>query len=114
MHRLLHRVGRRLAMLLVAVMLFVPVADAFACAAEPVAAHATVDEDATMDAAQHASDDGHAHGVCAHNHCHHNATGVACDLRIRASALDTRTLWAWHDDHPPSGDTDSLLRPPRT
>lgn len=78
MHRALARLRSTVAALLVAVMVIVPVADAFLCSFESDAQHATNDHTGSSlqdEAGKGDVPDG-SHGACAHNHCHHAAANL--------------------------------------
>ena len=78
MHRALARLRSAVATLLLAVMVIVPVADAFVCSFESDAHHATADHTGSSpqdEAGKGDVPDG-SHAACAHNHCHHAAANL--------------------------------------
>ncbi len=101
-------------MLLIAVMLMVPVLDAFACALEPVAGHSTelvTDEDA--DSPDERGDSERSHGVCAHNHCHHTTASVPSDEALGLNIRPNRAVLAFQDHVRRSFVSDGPIKPPR-
>lgn len=116
---LARQLRRRIALLMVAVMLVVPVYEAFACALESV-----------PDVAAHAADAGHAHpgdvadtahddldeaahGDCVHNHCHHGAADRPPLWLAGSQAFAPGAPWLQHDRRLPGGALDGVMRPPR-
>ncbi len=114
MPRLFRKFGRTLAVLLIAVMVVVPVADAFACALEWDVGHAT--ELALADDADAQGNDGQgetAHGVCAHNHCHHSTVGVPATAVVTEPPFDGSAQLSLVASGHLQDVTDGLMRPPR-
>ncbi len=103
-------------MLLIAVMVVIPVADALSCSLEVGTAHA--DEVTTSEDAKPAGDDDDGaaerlHGICSHNHCHH-ATAHLTSSAAAVHDLFDRGPSLCLDDHAPSQDVpEGLMRPPR-
>lgn len=105
-------------MLLIAVLVAVPVADAFACSLEMESAHAASHAAERGDAPASASqgDDGdaeRAHGVCAHNHCHHTTANVPVRVALSHGPLVRGPGIRFEDDGRPQHARDGLMRPPR-
>lgn len=98
-------------MLLVAVMLFVPVYEAFACSVEPVA-HAQ-DFDVASDASESGSETDHSHGLCGHNHCHHTTADLPDAIVLTDATEKCRLAWSLRDNGALSSAAYGPLRPPR-
>lgn len=116
-------------MLLMAVMVLVPVADAVSCSLESAASHPVEpcdDHEAGSDetGARHSGDHDavastddcaadRAHGACAHNHCHHTMahvpSGVATGQRLPEGDDGTSFKHAARLENR----ADGLMRPPR-
>lgn len=122
MHRAFASLGSTVAALLVAVLLIVPVADAFACAFDSDAGHAdaghavaVTDEDASPSSGEEDGKGGKPDGahVCAHNHCHHPAANIFFVTRVD---FDPRGVA--RPDSPArnqgSGPAEGPRRPPRS
>lgn len=119
MRRYFRQLTRPIAMLLLAVMVVMPVVDAFSCSFETEPSHAA-EFSFDLDRMQHDQDDSDGkspdeppHDTCMHNHCHH----VTADLPPRQMA-DAVPLKA--GDPRPIDDanrltdvSDRLMRPPR-
>ncbi|WP_374153137.1 hypothetical protein ABQY58_016650 [Xanthomonas hortorum pv. hederae] len=102
-------------MLLIAVMVMLPVFDAFSCALEPASGHSTemvVDDDANS-SGERGDDAERPHGVCAHNHCHHSTALVPSNAAIGQDFFPKDALLAFQDDSRLSNVSDGLMRPPR-
>ncbi|WP_058833533.1 hypothetical protein [Luteimonas abyssi] len=118
MPRELHGFARTVAMLLIAVLVAVPVADAFACSLELESSHAAVHASERggdpVPATQ--GDEGDAerpHGVCAHNHCHHTTANVPVRVALSQDMLARSPGMSFEDDGRPQHASDGLMRPPR-
>jgi len=116
MHRTLVKLKRTIAALLVAVLVILPIADAFACSFESLDTHTAIalDDHASSpsDDAGKGDDSGDAHGVCAHGHCHHSTANVPSSTTVGYDAV--RVVQAVSQDDPPaSGIPEVPLRPPR-
>ena len=116
MHRALARLRSAVATLLLAVMVIVPVADAFVCSFESDAHHATADHtrSSPQDEAGKGDVPDGSHAACAHNHCHH----AAAERAPLFDMADTQPLdGSGHarpaNDVAPSTSADGLKRPPR-
>jgi hypothetical protein len=103
---------RKIAMLLLPVMLFAPVIDAFACTAEISAVHLAGDT-ALDPPAEDVLSDEQSHGACGHNHCHHTVAHIAALVAFADGAGKGRVPPARHDVDRISNVSDGLLRPPR-
>lgn len=117
MHRVFTRLRSTVAALLVAVLVIVPVADAFACSFESGEAHATVavDDHAAAshdDAGKGDAPDG-SHGACAHNHCHHSTANLPSSAAVGYDAA--RVLRPVPQDSTRAfGLSEGPMRPPRS
>lgn len=89
MHQALARVRSAVAALLVAVMVIVPIADAFLCSFE-TDSHAVSDHagPALQDESGEGDAPGGAHGGCVHNHCHHSAAHLFFSAAVRHLAVE--------------------------
>jgi hypothetical protein len=114
MHRLLNNLSRRVAMLLIAVMLIVPVLDAFACALEPASGHWTeMVTDEAEDSPGERDDSEKPHGLCAHNHCHHTMGSVPSNEAVGLRVYQGGAHLAFQDDAHRSIVSDGPIEPPR-
>ena len=114
MQRFIQRFGRTLAILLIAVMVILPVADAFACALEGDVGHATEMAIADDLDPQGNTDEGETqHGVCAHNHCHHSTVGVPTTAVLAESLFGSTVNLSLVASGHLQDITDGLMRPPR-
>ena len=113
MTRLLRKFSRRIAVLLIAVMVIVPVADAFSCSFEGEATHATVSADDHVPPTQDDGESPATHGVCSHNHCHHSTADVPSRLAIGPHEQHRIVLLPVDDDRHLASWPDDLMRPPR-
>lgn len=114
MHRFLSKVGRTLATLLIAVMVIVPLSDAFACALEiktPYAAE-TIDV-GVLEACNDAVDGDRTHAACAHSHCHHSSSSVPAGLAVMADAFARGHILSLDDTLQFHDLSEGLMRPPR-
>ncbi|MFC4729442.1 hypothetical protein [Coralloluteibacterium thermophilus] len=116
MHRTLVKLRSTIAALLVAVLVILPIADAFACSFESLDTHTAIalDDHASSpsDDAGKGDDSSNAHGVCAHGHCHHSTANVPSSTTVGYDAV--RAVQAVSQDDPPaSGISEGPLRPPR-
>lgn len=115
MHRALARLRSAVATLLLAVMVIVPVADAFVCSFESDAHHATADHTGSSpqdEAGKGDVPDG-SHAACAHNHCHHAAANLFFSAAVGYRAV--------HDVQPVPQDpgrasalSEGPMRPPQS
>lgn len=118
MHRPLARLRSFIAALLVAVLVIVPAADAFACSFEFDTEHAAAAADdhsessAQDDAGKGDSQDG-AHGICAHNHCHHSSAHLWFSASVTYDTTGI-VLAASPDSVFPFGVSEGPMRPPRS
>lgn len=106
----------RLAAMLIAVLVLVPVVDAFACSFEDLAptSHAMSAEAGHDDARHATADDADAaHETCGHHHCHHTASTTPPGSLNDTLVLRGDRLPAQADDHLPSRLSDGPMRPPR-
>lgn len=118
MHRAFARLRSTIAALLVAVLVIVPVVDAFACSLESKAEHVAAAADDHSPSSPHDetgkgdAPDG-SHGVCAHNHCHHSSANLAYNAAV---GYDTPRVvrFSLHDTALASGLSEGLMRPPRS
>lgn len=119
MHRVPAKLGRAIATLLVAVLMMMPVIDAFMCSFESEAEHAAIalDESATPSAGDEAgkgdAPEDRAHGVCMHNHCHHSTANLFFSASVNHDAARV-VQSAPQDATPAFGVYEQLLRPPRS
>ncbi len=117
MHRFLHTFTRGIAMLLVAVMVVIPVADALSCSFELDMQH--LDGTSASEHALPAGDadgadpDERLHGVCAHNHCHHATAHLASGVALVHDAFERGRVLSREDRALSQDVPDGLLRPPR-
>lgn len=118
MHHALARLRSTVAALLVAVLVIVPVVDAFACSFESDGEHAAAVGDdhaasATHDDAGKGGVPDGTHGVCAHNHCHHSSANLFFSATVGYDT--TRSLQAaFLDPLHALGVYEGLMRPPRS
>lgn len=119
MHRFFRRFTRPIAMLLLAVMVLMPVADAFSCALESETDHA-VEFAVDGDQAPHDRDDSGEegreqapHGVCVHNHCHHTTADMPPQVAVGAFYAKAGNLYPVNDASHLANLSDRLMRPPR-
>ena len=101
---------RLIAALLLAVLVTLPVLDAFACAFEGTAAHATSE----LQAGPHDDEgDSRSHGACGHHHCHHASASILPDAALRGAALKRSLPIGCADTLPLTGVLGGLMRPRR-
>ncbi|MBN8726774.1 MAG: hypothetical protein J0H15_03600 [Xanthomonadales bacterium] len=118
MQRHLASLKRAIALLLIAVLVIVPVADAFACSLEVDAAHAMVaahDHSLSApcdDAGTGGAPDG-AHGGCAHSHCHHATADLSFGTAVSYDAACVVVVGLVDATLPP-GSSEGPRRPPRS
>lgn len=114
MHRALARLRSAVATLLLAVMVIVPVADAFVCSFESDAHHATADhtESSPQDEAGKGDVADGAHGACAHNHCHHAAANLFFSAAVGYHAVHV-VQPAPRDPGHAFGRSEGPMRPPQ-
>ncbi|MBL8264436.1 MAG: hypothetical protein JNM58_18635 [Xanthomonadaceae bacterium] len=114
MRRPFRHLGRFVAMLLIAVMAAVPVADAFACAFESESTHAAeAGERTASDPSGKQREADTQHGVCAHNHCHHTTADVPSDGLAAPDHGRGGAAYPCQDANRLSNCSDGLMRPPR-
>lgn len=114
MHRVLQRMSRTIAILLIAVMALVPLSDALACAFEAPPSHAAaVDTHGVSDACDDAGAADGAHAPCAHNHCHHTPASVPGGVVGIHDPFSAAHLLSFDDSRRFSDVSDGLMRPPR-
>lgn len=114
MRRLLSKLNRKIALLLMAVMVMFPVLEALACAFETSSGH--VIEGVLGDGAtqQDGQDDAQSrHADCVHNHCHHSSANVPVGPDIGEDVPAKGGVQAHEDDTRLSVVHDGLMRPPR-
>ena len=115
MRRLLNKLNRIIAVLLIAVMVVFPVLDALACAFESPTDHAieaVVGDDAAAQGDQ--DDTQRMHAECVHNHCHHGAANVPMGPELGPDVRAKGGMQIHEDDTRLSVVHDGLMRPPRT
>ena len=101
---------RLIAALLLAVLVTLPVLDAFACAFEGTAAHATSE----LQAGPHDDEgDSRSHGACGHHHCHHASANILPDVTMRSATFKRLLPVGYADTLPLAGILEGLMRPPR-
>ena len=101
---------RMIAALLLAVLVTLPVLDAFACAFEGPAAHATSE----LQAGPHDDEgDTRSHGACGHHHCHHASANILPDVAMRNAPLKRLLPVGYADPLPLAGILEGPMRPPR-
>ncbi len=101
-------------MLLIAVLVCAPLADALACASEASAPHAAVvDGDGSTEACDEAGAADSAHAHCVHNHCHHSTASVTGGVAAIFDATARARLLSFDDGRRFADVSDGLMRPPR-
>ncbi|MBP6725656.1 MAG: hypothetical protein KA132_00385 [Thauera sp.] len=101
---------RLIAALLLAVLVTLPVLDAFACAFEGTAVHATSE----LQAGPHDDEgDSRSHGACGHHHCHHASANILPDAGLRNAPFKRALPVGYVDTLPLTGVLEGLMRPPR-
>ncbi len=106
-------------MLLLAVMVFMPVADAFSCSLESEQTHAS-EFSANSDQGTHdESGSGEenpsdvSHDVCVHNHCHHTTADLPPQPEVGAFFLKADGPHPIDDANLLAKVSDEFIRPPR-
>lgn len=117
MRRVLARLRKATAALIIAVLVIVPVADAFACSFEIDVGHAAsaTEADARPSADEKERDglpDG-SHDMCVHNHCHHPSANI---FFLTSASYDPAAIVpsAFQAPAPASEVYEGLIRPPRS
>ena len=120
MHRFFRQFTRPIAMLLLAVMTLMPVADAFSCSFEEESSHAV---EFAIDGEQASHDEGvpgekknpgeTSHDVCVHNHCHHTTADLPPQPAIGGLFLKAADPQPIDDANLLANVSDGLMRPPR-
>ena len=101
-------------MLLIAVMLIVPVLDAFACALEPASGHWTeMVTDEAEDSPGERDDSEKPHRLCDHNHYHHTMGSVPSNEAVGLRVYQGGAHLAFQDDAHRSIVSDGPIEPPR-
>jgi len=117
MRYLLGKLGRTIAMLLIAVMVVVPVADAFGCAPEVPPGDSiemVVDDHVSAQGeSDETGDTERQNGGCAHNHCHHTTASIPANPAIIQDIFSKDILLASGDDDRLSNAYGGVMRPPR-
>jgi len=116
MFRFLRPLRRYVALLLIAVMVVVPVADAFSCSLEVERSHSgssASGHDASDDADTKQNDSASGHEVCTHNHCHHTTAALPAPHVLGSVAFDGDSLSPANDQNRLANRPDQLMRPPR-
>lgn len=119
MRRMLARLRKVTAALIIAVLVVVPVADAFACSFELDVNHAAssaVEVDTPTSPLDKAGKDGlpdEAYDVCAHNHCHHPSANIFFVSNVGYDVVAIVPS-AFQAPTPASQVNKGLLRPPRS
>lgn len=115
MHRTLTRLRSAIAVLLVAVMVIVPVAEAFVCSFESGAQHATNDHtgSSSQDEAGKGDVPDGSQGACTHNHCHHSAANLFFSATVEYLAVHV-VQPVPHDPVRVSEQSDGPMRPPQS
>ena len=110
---------RPIAMLLLAVMVFMPVVDAFSCSFEAEPSHAagfSTDGDRTPhdeDGSDGKNPDEAPHDACVHNHCHHVTADLPPGFVTGALLLKAGGPHPVDDANRLPDMSDGLMRPPR-
>lgn len=106
--------SRTIAMLLIAVMVFVPLSEALTCAFETSPSHAALEDGSSVVDAGDASGsaDGN-HASCAHNHCHHSTASVPIGVVGMPVVFSGGSLLSYGDSRRFLDVSDGLIRPPR-
>ena len=114
MYRPLLRLRGFIAALLVAVLVIMPVADAFVCSFE-VDTHAASDHagPAPPDEAGEGDAPDSAHGGCVHNHCHHSTANFFGSAAVVYPAAHV-VQHAQHDPSRASALSEGPMRPPQS
>lgn len=119
MHRFFRQFTRPIAMLLLAVMTLMPVADAFSCSFEEESSHAVefvIDGDQAShdeDAPGEKSPGEPSHDVCVHNHCHHTTADLPPQSAVGSLFLKAADPQPIDDANLLANVSDGLMRPPR-
>ena len=119
MHRFFRPFTRPIAMLLLAVMVLMPVTEAFSCSLEGESTHSAEvvtdgDQASHTEDSSGKEDTGEAsHDVCVHNHCHHTTADLPPQSAVGAFFLKAADPQPIDDANLLANASDGLMRPPR-
>lgn len=117
MRRFPSRLRNVVAALLLAVLVIVPVADAFACAFESAPDHASAvaehDHAAPQGEGDHDGGPDQTHGGCAHHHCHHSTANICFAVNVHYDTAGV-AIPALQDLTHALGMSEGPMRPPRS